>query len=488
MLPTLSGRVTMKYKIRRKMLLPGERVQVANPQGPAHPTKNLNLTLRSLSVVAKPEIEDGSETMEFEFRVDLSSNSAKSLSDLMPPPTRSSHDHSSPYSTPSIPSNPSLGGSPWNEYSASPRGFPSILSNHTPPYNSTLLSPRSDPSPRISIHSMLCDPTDPNVFTPPEYQAKTPQVPTPIVIEAFTNPVATSSIFPAPAPTGSPIGTASSIPVQPVVKNAMPMLVTRTPPPLTALPPLWKEIEFHPSDESDNEDENANEEFEDIEEIRRDTAGESDALVLPATKRRRLNSHVPSDAYDLHLPYHEMELWDFYDKITCTILSCKNAQGENPWRDDLIQRAMVSDPLKHALFAMTSFHMKRYRSQEAWTRSNAGLNYTNSAFRALRKVLTDGKAAFVDENNIAAMLVLSFSQVPQLSPRSGRADSVVGLGRSYVRWTNTRPRRLQNPRKTTPRNLPKTKTYSPLHALPVQYMGLPRRSLVPFQRRRSLLP
>jgi len=40
MLPTLSGRVTMKSKTRRRMLLLEERVQVANPQGPAYPTKN----------------------------------------------------------------------------------------------------------------------------------------------------------------------------------------------------------------------------------------------------------------------------------------------------------------------------------------------------------------------------------------------------------------------------------------------------------------
>jgi hypothetical protein len=250
---------------------------------------------------------------------------------------------------------------------------------------------------------MLCDPTDPNVFTPPEYQAKTPHVPTPIVIEAFENPVISGY---SDATTVS-IGPAS-IPVQPV--NPMPMPVTRTPPPLTALPPLWKEIEFHPSDESDNEEEDdAIQDLDEIEEIPRGYR-ECDALV-PATKRRRLNSYVSSDAYELHLPYHELEMWDFYDKITCPILSCKDAPSENPWRDDLIQRAMVSDPLKHALFAMTSFHMKRYRPHEAWARSNSGLSHTNTAFRALRQVLTNGKA-FADENNIAAMLVLSFSQVP----------------------------------------------------------------------------
>lgn len=268
---------------------------------------------------------------------------------------------------------------------------------------------------------MLCDPSDPNVFTPPEYAVKTPQVPAPVVIEAYENP---ASMFIAPVPiTTTSMNAVMHPEIAPI--DDMPILVTRTPPPLTALPPLWKEIEFHPSDESDNEDDNdaVFQDFLDIEEIPRHDP-ESNALI-PAPKRRRLNSHVPSDSYDLHLPHLEMEMWDFYDRVTATILSCKNATGENPWRDDLIQRAMVSDPLKHALFALTSFHMKRYRPQEAWARSNTGLSYTNTAFRGLRQVLTDQKA-FVDENNIAAMLVLSFSQVAY--PFCGSGNSFVGLG------------------------------------------------------------
>lgn len=301
---------------------------------------------------------------------------ARSPAELMPPP-RGPATHNSLFSV------TSLGNSPgWNEY-GSPNAFTNGF-NNTPPYNSNFLSPRSEPSPKMSITSILCDPNDPNVYTPPQYERISPRS------DQVQQPVET---IPDTAP--------------PSVETVP--LVTRTPPPLSFIPVMWKDYEFHPSDESDVEEED-----DTVEELSRESFIESDALV-PSPKRRRLNSYIPSDSYDLHAPYRDMEMWDFYDKVTCKILSCKNAQSENPWRDDLIQRANVSDPLKHALFAMTSFHMKRYRPHEAWTRSNHGLSYTNAAFRSLRQVMTDGKA-FADENNIAAMLVLSFSQVSHVQP------------------------------------------------------------------------
>jgi len=166
---------------------------------------------------------------------------------------------------------------------------------------------------------------------------------------------------------------------------------------------MFREYEFHPSDESDVEDE------DDVEELPRADLEDSVDMLIRSPKRRRLNSFVSSDSSVLHLPHDELQMWDFYDKVTCSILSCKNAAGENPWRDDLIGRSMQSDALKYALFAMTSFHMKRYRPDEEWTMANYGLSHTNSSFQALRKVMNDGLA--FDENNIAAMLVLSFSQV-----------------------------------------------------------------------------
>jgi Fungal specific transcription factor domain len=316
-------------------------------------------------ITTKPENEDGNE-MDYEFNV--KPEYARSPAQLMPPP-RGPTTHASPFSTASWGNSPS-----WNE-NGSPNGF-----NNTPPYNNSFFSPRSEPSPKMSITSILCDPNDPNVYTPPQYEHSSNKS------EQIAQPVQQT---PVPA----------TIPVV----EATP-LVTRTPPPLSFIPVLWKEVELHPSDESDIE-----EDEDDVEELPRESFIESDVIV-PSPKRRRLNSHVPSDSYDIHAPYKEMEMWDFYDKVTSRILSCKNAQGENPWRDDLIQRANVSDPLKHALFAMTSFHMKRYRPDEAWSRSNHGLSYTNAAFRALRQLMADGKA-FADENNIAAMLVLSFSQV-----------------------------------------------------------------------------
>lgn len=219
----------------------------------------------------------------------------------------------------------------------------------------------------MSITSILCDPNDPNVYTPPQYDNHA------VKQEAVVLPV-----------------------VEP------PPLVTRTPPPLQFLHPFFADIEYHTSDESDNEPDE--EEIEEIPTISTD----SDALIR-TPKRRRLNSYVPSDAYDLHLPHDELRMWDFYDKVTCKILSCKNASGENPWRDDLIARATASAPLKHALFALTSFHIKRHQPQDAWAMASYGLNHTNAAFRALHQVMSTSRR--FDENNMAAMLVLSFSQV-----------------------------------------------------------------------------
>jgi hypothetical protein len=332
-------------------------------------------------VVSKPE-DEGNDINDYEFNT--KTEYARSPAELMPPP-RGPASHNSPFSI------TSFGNSPgWNEYS-SPNGFTNGF-NNTPPYNSNFLSPRSEPSPKMSITSILCDPNDPNVYTPPQYER----------------------ISPRSDQVQQPVGKIPETAPSPIVETVP--LVTRTPPPLSFIPVMWKDYEFHPSDESDVEEED-----DTIEELPRESFVESDAL-LPSPKRRRLNSYIPSDSYDLHAPYKEMEMWDFYDKVTCKILSCKNAQGENPWRDDLIQRANASDPLKYALFAMTSFHMKRYRPNEAWTRSNYGLSYTNAAFRALRQVMHDGKA-FADENNIASMLVLSFSQVSLV-----RLLLIAGLG------------------------------------------------------------
>lgn len=132
-------------------------------------------------------------------------------------------------------------------------------------------------------------------------------------------------------------------------------------------------------------------------------------LYTPTQTTPIISSMSIQDA-PLSYNLHEIRMWNFYDKFTCQIMSCKNAKGENPWRDDLIPRALHSEPLKHALFAMTSFHMKQRQSAEGARISMCwGLNHTNAAFRALRTRLNNGLA--IDENVIAAMLVLSFSQV-----------------------------------------------------------------------------
>lgn len=265
----------------------------------------------------------------------------RSPTQLMPPP-RGPMFHS-PFASHSS-------GSPvWNFDSSSPNGF-SMSSPLNP-------SPKSDPNSPMHLQNILCA-SAPGVQMPLQYE------------------------------------TDKRDSVMPIIEETKP--VTKTPPPVEPLPPMWHEIIFHPSDESGDDEE--------VEEIPR----HEDSELLRSPKRRRLNSGMSFDVYNLHLPHDELRMWDFYDTVTCKILSCKNAAGENPWRDDLIVRARQSDPLKHALFALTRFHMKRHLPGEAWQMANLGLNHTNSSFQALHKVMNEGLA--FDENNIAAMLVLSFSQ------------------------------------------------------------------------------
>jgi hypothetical protein len=214
----------------------------------------------------------------------------------------------------------------------------------------------------MSISSLLCDPNDPNVISPPQ-------------------------------PDGMPIKKETSL-------AATEILVTRTPPPIQGIRNFFPDFEFHPSDESDNED--------DIEELPRTSSTD---LQAPSPKRRRLNYQTPSDVYTFGLHHDELYMWDFYDHVTCKILSCKNAKGENPWRDDLICRAQSQsvEALKHALFAMTSFHMKLYGVDDPDRMADRGLFHTNLAFQSLIKRMKAGVE--FDENDIAAMLVLSFSEV-----------------------------------------------------------------------------
>ena len=295
-------------------------------------------------------------------------NSVKRQRVMMSPHQRATSHHGSPFASFQMGRSPS-----WNDFASPNNGHTNGYTfNTTPRFNDSPASNGSNLSP-MSINSLLCESRDP-IYTPPK-------------TEHISHGTENSFVF-DPAPTT----------IEP------PVLHTRTPPPLSGIAPLWQEIEYHPSDESADEDDDP-----EIEEISR--RSEDTEALIPSPKRRRLNSLVSSDAYNLHmLPHDELLMWDFYDKVTCKILSCENAVGENPWRDDLISRAQQSDPLKHALFAMTRFHMKRYQTDDSWTMATHGLNHTNLSFRALREAMNDGKA-FADENNIAAMLVLSFSQV-----------------------------------------------------------------------------
>lgn len=276
---------------------------------------------------------------------------SRSPAQLMPPP-RGPSQYNSPFSL----NNFSSPGWPSNFDLGSPNGFTNGFSTNSP----LGPSPKSDKSP-MDLESILC-PIGPNIVTP---------------IQFLTSKLEPEAILPEVGPQQE--------------------LVTKTPPPLQGIQPLWKEIQWNASDESSDDEE--------VEEIIRDENSE----LVRSPKRRRLNSGLSFDVYNFHDPHDEMRMWDFYDTVTCKILSCKNAQGENPWRDDLISRARDSDPLKHALFALTRFHMKRYVPGESWEMSNLGLSHTNASFQALHKVMNDGLA--FDENNIAAMLVLSFSQV-----------------------------------------------------------------------------
>jgi len=315
----------------------------------------------------------GKQTEDDEFgdtlaEQDIKPECSQSPSETMPPP-RGTPQFSSPFTSRFFGHSPSYDG-------MSPNGGTNSLFTMNSPLNAIYSPPRSVGNSPMDLATMLCDPTIPGVHTPPLYDA--PWTRDLLKIDAIT----------------------TSAPPKFVPQ------VTRTPPPIGVIPPMYREYEFHSSDESEAEEEG------DVEELPRASFEDSNDLI-PNPKRRRLNSYVPSDTSSLHLPLDELRMWDFYDKMTCSILSCKNAVGENPWRDDLIGRAMQSDALKHALFAMTSFHMKRYSPDEEWAMANYGLNHTNSSFQALRKVMNDGLA--FDENNIAAMLVLSFSQVSSSS-------------------------------------------------------------------------
>lgn len=331
-------------------------------------------------MVKRPEDEDGGEAIDFEFKPE----SARTSAQLMPPPPRGVAHHKTPIA------NYTFGNSPSRNDFGSPNGFVNGIHRHSPLTNSSRSSTSASP---MSIASLLND--TPEMFASPQHEpgaAKTGQVQTELV-----------GIIPM----------ASSYPMPPAP------LVTRTPPPLSGPEVFWQEIELHPSDESDVDE-------VDVEELPREAFNDSNALI-PSPKRRRLNSYIPSDTF-LHEPLEQLELWDFYDKVTCGILSCKNAQGENPWRDELIARSKASEPLKHALFAMTSFHKMQHQPEQEWPMAKYGIGHTNAAFRALRQVMDDGKA-FSDESNIAAMLVLSFSQVFSQPPKKKETEfNIVGLG------------------------------------------------------------
>jgi hypothetical protein len=322
-----------------------------------------------VSLHRRPD-EDEIEVAEYVTRPD-----SLKRSPMMPPRPRAPSQHGSPFSSFQSGTSPK-----WNDYALSNGYTNSINLSVTPRFNNdhSPASNGSNPSP-MSINSLLCESRDP-IYTPPKTE--------PVIQSNDNSYVFESASFSVEAPPPH----------------------TRTPPPLSGIPVLWQEIDFHPSDESADEDDDP-----EIEEIPPRQSSEESDSVIPVPKRRRLNSSsISSDAYSLHmLPHDELNMWNFYDNITCKILSCTNAVGENPWRDELIGRAQHSDPLKHALFAMTRFHMKRYQTDDSWTMATHGLNHTNLSFRALREAMNSGRA-FADENNIAAMLVLSFSQVISL--------------------------------------------------------------------------
>src|ERR1700737_3007074 len=185
----------------------------------------------------------------------------------------------------------------------------------------------------MSIQSILCDEEDPNVFTPAQYSNAFKREP----------------------------------------------LLTRTPSPIKGIMPMYKEIEYHDSDKSSDDDDDDD---DDVEELSRSRPSFSDSITR-SSKRRRIDAGPDPNAYSFDLPHDELQMWDFYNHVTCKILSCKNAQGENPWRDDLIIRAQESSALKHSLFAMTSFHMKLYGVDDPFKMADRGIHHTNVAIRSL---------------------------------------------------------------------------------------------------------
>jgi hypothetical protein len=329
--------------------------------------------------LATKRSEDGDLTELMMMDHDGPPDFTQSPAQLMPPP-RGLSQYSSPLPTHTFQS------PGWGYEFSPPNEFTTGFSMNSPVGPSP---PRSDNSP-MTIVNILC-PSGPGVFTPPQYDTRKPE-----------------NVMPEAAMLD--------------LKPPAPPQPTRTPPPLPFNPPMWAEIPMNPSDESSSEDE--------TEEIPQYDGFE----LVHSPKRRRLNSSLSHDVYHFGLPPEELRMWDFYTNVTCKILSCKNAAGENPWRDALIGRAVESDSLKHALFALTRFHMKRHmqdkeqlQQDKASNMSNLGLQHTNASFQALRREINQGLGG--GENNIAAMLVLSFSQVLALIVQI----LSVGLGRPIAR-------------------------------------------------------
>jgi hypothetical protein len=340
----------------------------------------LSFVVGLMVVVKRSGEDDDGEIME----LDAGSPFTRSPSDLMPPPRKRAHNSPLPnysFASPSWDNFGSPNGQSPTGYS--PGGYTNGVNTSTSPFNnhSHFLSPKSERSPGMSERSPAMsvdfllndDPDACNMPKPDSTKNESPFNP-----EAFFNPE-----LPFNAKLISP-----TIPP-----------VTRTPPPIQSIPPMWREIEYHLSDESDLDS--------DIEEIIRPT---STNTLIRGAKRRRLNDIDP-DVNRVVGDYNELQMYHFYEYTTCPILSCKNASGENPWRDDLIARAATSPgavALKHALFAMTSFHMKLY-GMEPERNGDRGQFHTNLACQSLIKTMNQGMT--FDENNIAALLVLSFSEV-----------------------------------------------------------------------------